>query len=654
MMDDREALKSHLSDYAAANLEKSKSGLYCCPLCGSGTGRNRTGALGLYGADKERWKCQACGAGGDIFDLVGLTRGTDTAESFQIVREMYGSATPSATVRTHKAPATQKAQAEHDTQEVQANYTDYINSCREALKKHPEAVAYLKSRGISESTADRALLGYDEIALSIVIPYGREGQYYTRRTIVGKGYRKPPTAEAGPQPLYNRAALYTAGTPVFVVEGEIDAISILEAGGNAVALCGAKNGRKLLQEIEAKEPGGVIVLSLDNDQAGATATAELSAELERRGVAFMIANIAGACKDANEALTADRQAFTLAIQTATERAGKLRELEAEREREEYSRHSAKAYIKQFTEDIAYSAANTTYTPTGYEALDRVLDGGLYEGLYIIGAVSSLGKTTFCVQAADQVAASGTDVIIFSLEMARSEIMAKSISRESFLLSLDNCGNSRLAKTTRGITTGKRWANYSREEVAAIKQAIESYAEYSENLYIMEGMGDVGVFNIRQAVADHIRITGRKPVVMVDYLQLLAPNDPRSTDKQNMDKAVLELKRLSRDFKIPVIAISSLNRQSYSAPIGMEAFKESGAIEYSSDVLIGLQAKGAGGADFDINEAKRKDPREIELKILKNRNGRTGDSLAFEYYPMFNLYREAERTAAQQPRMRERR
>ena len=60
------------------------------------------------------------------------------------------------------------------------------------------------------------------------------------------------------------------------------------------------------------------------------------------------------------------------------------------------------------------------------------------------------------------------------------------------------------------------------------------------------------------------------------------------DKQNVDRAVFELKRLSRTYKIPVIAISSLNRGSYSSDICMAAFKESGAIEYSSDVLIGLQ------------------------------------------------------------------
>ena len=91
----------------------------------------------------------------------------------------------------------------------------------------------------------------------------------------------------------------------------------------------------------------------------------------------------------------------------------------------------------------------------------------------------------------------------------------------------------------------------------------------------------------------------------------------------MDKTVLELKRISRDFKIPVLAISSLNRSSYDKSIGMTGFKESGGIEYSADVLFGLQLKGV-----DIKK----------LKILKNRNGKTGGSLFFNYYPEFNYFK----------------
>ena len=72
---------------------------------------------------------------------------------------------------------------------------------------------------------------------------------------------------------------------------------------------------------------------------------------------------------------------------------------------------------------------------------------------------------------------------------------------------------------------------------------------------------------------------------------------------------------------------------------MTAFKESGGIDYSADVLIGLQARGAGSRSFNIDEEKKKDPRELELKILKNRTGALCDPLALRYYPAFSCFEE---------------
>ena len=139
---------------------------------------------------------------------------------------------------------------------------------------------------------------------------------------------------------------------------------------------------------------------------------------------------------------------------------------------------------------------------------------------------------------------------------------------------------------------------------------------------------------------HEEITGKKPVVIVDYLQMLAPYSERMTDKMNTDRNITELKRISRDYKIPLIVISSLNRGSYSKKISEDAFKESGAIEYTADILIGLQFEGQDNTqDFDLTKAKSEEPRKIELVILKNRSGEIGKKVCYSYYPMFNLFEE---------------
>lgn len=210
-----------------------------------------------------------------------------------------------------------------------------------------------------------------------------------------------------------------------------------------------------------------------------------------------------------------------------------------------------------------------------------------------------------------------------------------------------------AKTTRGILSGK-WDRYTRDEMELMAAATDEYREHTaERIWHFEGVGDIGVSKIREAVEKHISITGRPPVVCIDYLQILAPVDMRASDKQNTDKNVLELKRLSRDKGIPIIGISSLNRDNYTAPINAAAFKESGCIEYSSDVLIGLQFAGMDYDEGETDKAREKRIRElikdqkekgnaggaetIELKILKNRNGKSGAAILFFYTPMFNHY-----------------
>lgn len=316
----------------------------------------------------------------------------------------------------------------------------------------------------------------------------------------------------------------------------------------------------------------------------------------------------------------------------------------------YQRESVEGYIDSFFNGVSDSV-NTPAIPTGFNGLDKLLEGGLYEGLYIVGAISSLGKTTFVLQAADQIAAAGQDVIIFSLEMARSELIAKSISR----LTYKRAQRKADAKTTRGITTGKRYAMYSDTEISIIEAAREEYRKISGRLWIREGVGNIGAEQVRAEIKRHIAITGRVPVIVIDYLQILAPYDMRATDKQNTDKTVLELKRISRDYKLPVIGISSFNRDNYLAPVNMAAFKESGAIEYSSDVLIGLQYQGMDYQEGEADGARQKRIRklnkdndiaaregrgiEIELKVLKARNGGKGTSDPLTFYPMFNSFIE---------------
>lgn len=292
-------------------------------------------------------------------------------------------------------------------------------------------------------------------------------------------------------------------------------------------------------------------------------------------------------------------------------------------------------------DAALEYASSSAIPTGFRNLDALLDGGFAAGLTIIGAITSAGKTSLALQIADNIAAGGKDVLIFSLEMGKFELMAKTLSRLSMLRKIRAGKPAWQAMTTKTILSGKWIQDDSRKETQEVYQLLDAYIEQARRLFFQEGNFAMDIELVRRRIEQHINLTGNKPVVILDYLQILAPLDLRATDKQNIDRSVVELKRISRDFKIPVIAISSFNRENYTTKASLAAFKESGAIEYCADILIGLQFSGLENnvKPEEIQEAKKRNPREIDLLVLKNRHGELGEA-KLRYYPAHNLFEEA--------------
>lgn len=651
-----DSLKPNLKAYVERVTSKSKYGFYVCPLCGSGT-RKGTGAFRINEKNNELWKCFSCNEHGDIFDLIGKVERIESfpervkkaCEIFNISLDgnssnSQGKDTPPAEqgrAQNASAGAPEKKDSEAKPK------VDFTNFYEEAHSKIGDTNYH---RGLSQPTLDRFKIGYVEKWIHpnagqieratptprLIIPTSKES-YIARAT---DGRIDCRIMKVGTTHFLNIEALKNAQQPIFIVEGEIDALSIIDVGGEAIALGSTSLVNKFAQYLKDNVPipAQPLVLALDNDEAGKKASDELAQKLSILNIPFYVDCPFKGCKDANYLLELNRNELQEGVEVVEERIREEEEARKEEERRAYLKNTAYAYIPDFVNGIKNNV-DTPYICTGFNELDEILDGGLYEGLYIVGAISSLGKTTLVLQIADQIAKTGEDVLIFSLEMARTELMAKSISRLTFERAIDQSIERRYAKTTRGITSSRSYERYGEIEKNLIRDSIMDYSKYAEHIFINEGIGDIGADKIREVVDKHIRITGNKPVVIVDYLQIIAPYNERATDKQNTDKAVLELKRISRDYKIPIIGVSSFNRENYKEEVSMKAFKESGAIEYSSDVLMGLQLKGAGSKDFDEQKEKKKEPREVELVILKNRNGKTGVTVEFDYYPLFNYFEE---------------
>ena len=651
--------KEFILEHSTNYFERDKSGKgFICPICGSGSGTHGTG-ITENPQSRKHFSCWAgCFNNADIFEIIGKQYNTnDFNEQFKIACEFFR-------ITLDEQPSLIKTSQMLPAQERPQIPKDFINFFKEAAQ-HINETNY--HRGLSDAILKYFQIGYISewqhpkipnapTTPRLIIPNSKMS-YLARDTRDNltkeqKGYSK---MRVGTSELFNKSALLQTEKPVFIVEGEFDAMSIYEVGGQAIGLCSIANKKKIIDFVREHLPNvPPLIISLDNDEKGQKATKELTVELDNLNFSsYRVYSLPEGMKDANEFLNLDRESFAEWVKNGADY--DFEDMERD-ERKEFEHEAVSYQLNSFLEEVVRNREGMEIS-TGFKTLDEMLDGGFYPGLYVPGANSSLGKTTFTLQIGDNMAQAGYGVLIFSLEMGTNELIAKTLSRLSLIKSLEKYGSKDYAKTTRGILKG----TYTDKEKTIIFEAIQEYQEWGKNIHITEGIGNVGVEHIKKKIEKYMKFNDEKPpVVIIDYLQVLAPYSEKMTDKQNVDKNILELKRISRDYQIPVIGISSFNRENYSSPVSMSAFKESGAIEYTSDVLIGLQYNGW---DYQEEEKSEKDSRraerlreiknrmdeaaanldsqEIQLKILKNRNGRRG-SIVLKFSPAFNYFYEVAR------------
>ncbi len=643
---DRDRAKEIVRDRISCRdyLRKAKKGGYICPYCDSGNKQNQTGAVHFY-EDSNTWYCFSCQQGGDIFDLLEKEQGLDfkgaleyAAEKLNIPlddlrpRATAGAAAGDQSAGKPASPATGDRPAKAKPEQL-PDFSEYYALCRERLAD-PVALAYLTARGISREAAETCGIGFDPEAdpagkgksPRLIIPITES--FYTARRMDDSSkekYLNPGGSKSGIFDPYG--LLYPGKGVLFVTEGALDAVSIIEAGGDAIGLNGTGNSDKLLEMLEERPTKATLLLCIDNDEPGQKAAQKLADGLKRLNISFQdcCGEICGECKDPNEALLAcGRESFLQRVRAAETQAKKPANTA------NYIDTAMRREIERFREGRGRK--------TGFPNLDKQA-GGLYSGLYVIAAISSLGKTSFALQLADQIAAAGTDVIFFSLEQSCLELVSKSIAR--YTCNSDPAHAATALQIREGVTDD------------TILDAIADYKDQiQDRLSIVEGNFSCDVSFIRDYTRSYMQRTGTKPVVIIDYLQILQgdPKQKQST-KELIDSTVTELKRTSRELDITVFVISSLNRMNYLTPVSFESLKESGSIEYSADVIYGLQLRCINEELFGkegklkekrdrIREAKAAEPREIELLCLKNRYGISSFSCYFDYYPANDLFRPA--------------
>lgn len=252
-------------------------------------------------------------------------------------------------------------------------------------------------------------------------------------------------------------------------------------------------------------------------------------------------------------------------------------------------------------------------PTGFDSLDALVGGWKPGMLVILAARPGVGKTSLALQFAKTAGQLGKWVNFFSFEMRSTDLAKIFISGES--------GVSR-TKIRDGKVNAADWGKiYQVGATLPIKWIDRT---------------GINVHQIKTIVRKN-RKAGQCDMVVIDYLQLLAPTDRKLIREQQISEMSRTLKEIALSEGVPVICLSQLNREAEKEEPQTSHLRESGAIEQDADIIILPWRPGYNGGIVDGEPVPET---EIKMLIKKNRRGRRGE---------FKIYANEEMTVfSEQP------
>ncbi len=270
------------------------------------------------------------------------------------------------------------------------------------------------------------------------------------------------------------------------------------------------------------------------------------------------------------------------------------------------------------EELGTRGGDITGVATGFKDLDRKLAGLHPANLIVVAARPSMGKSALALNIAQNIAAEGHPVAVFTLEMSREEVVQRLLSS---MASVDS------HKLRTGQLSPEMWQKLARES-----------SRLYEMPFYVDDSADLTVTTIR-AKCRRLKRKSDLGLVVVDYLQLM--QGPARSDNRQQEIAEISrsLKNLARELHVPVIAVSQLNRQleqRENKRPRLGDLRESGAIEQDADIVMFIYRDEYYSPDSPETRGI------AEVNIAKHRAGATGNvmmTFAAEFTRFRNYTRE---------------
>jgi replicative DNA helicase len=264
------------------------------------------------------------------------------------------------------------------------------------------------------------------------------------------------------------------------------------------------------------------------------------------------------------------------------------------------------------EALAKGDIALTGVPSGFRDLDDMLGGFQRGNLIVVAARPAVGKSALVCNIAENVAAKQElPVAFFSLEMSETELAHR------FIASRSRISNDKLRM---GKVSSRDWP-----------RVLRACNELESAPLWLDDSSDLSLLELRAKARRLAANQGGLSLVIVDYMQLMRPEDPRINRVEQVSQISRGLKILAGELNVPVIGLSQLSRAPEQRPDKrpmLSDLRESGQIEADSDVVTFIYRDAIYNDDAD--------PSEAEFIVAKHRNGRIGkvDAVFLEQYPRF--------------------
>ncbi len=279
-------------------------------------------------------------------------------------------------------------------------------------------------------------------------------------------------------------------------------------------------------------------------------------------------------------------------------------------------------------------------PTGFDALDTALSGGLRSGeLILLGGPHGLGKTAMALQMLRNALAANRTAILFSYEHDAHGILERLLAIEAAAIagteavSLTKIRSGFEARHSRARSLHERFS-----DSVAGAEAVANLTAYGDRLHVHTSSGlHTTLDEIHAAVTEVTEREGTAPLVLVDYLQKVPVPGVTSGEDDRIAVVVERLKDLALEFAVPVFAIAAADKGSLAAGTRMRVhdLRGSSALAYEADVVLILNEKYDVVAKhhlmYHLGNAERF-RHWVVMSIEKNRNG--VDHLELEFQKRF--------------------